>query len=259
MRLLVSVRNLGEARIAARAGVDFIDLKDPAAGALGALPTAQIAEIVAVLRAPEAGRRPALSATTGDLPSDALDAILAQVIAVAASGVDYVKVGIDGGPGSRRLLEALAACAAPVVPVLLADRGIETGLVHEALALEAFPALMLDTADKGAGSLLERLPEAALAAFVTTVRRARATPVGPTGSAAPAGPVGPVRAPVMAGLAGALRLADLPALRRLQPDFAGFRSAVCGAGRAGPLDPARLAALCDPAARAPLAIGAVRV
>lgn len=259
MRLLVSVRNLDEARIAARAGVDFIDLKDPAAGALGALPPAQIAEIVAVLRAPRAGRPPALSATTGDLPSDALDAILAQVSAVAATGIDYVKVGIDGGPGSRRLLEALAACGASVVPVLLADRGIDTGLVHEALALETFAAVMLDTADKGAGSLLERLPGAALAAFIATVRQARGVSVGSQGSGASPGPQGPVRAPVMSGLAGALRLADLPALRRLQPDFAGFRSAVCGAGRAGPLDAARLAALCDPVARDPLASGAVRV
>lgn len=254
MRLLVSVRNLAEARLAVRAGVDFIDLKDPAAGALGALPPARIAEIVSVLRAPQADRPPALSATTGDLPSDALDAILAQVSAVAATGVDYVKVGIDGGPGSRRLLGALAACEASVVPVLLADRGIDAGVVHEALALDAFAALMLDTADKGAGSLLERLPEAALAAFITTVRQAR----GPTpGQASGAG--GPVRAPTMAGLAGALRLADLPALRRLQPDFAGFRSAVCGEGRAGPLDPSRLATLCAPAANHPLASGAVPV
>lgn len=260
MRLLVSVRNLGEARLAARAGVDFIDLKDPAAGALGALPPARIAEIVAALRAPQAGRPPALSATTGDLPSDALDAILAQVSAVAATGVDYVKVGIDGAPASRRLLGALAACDAPVVPVLLADHGIDASLVHEALALESFAALMLDTADKGAGSLLERLPEAALAAFITTVRQARGGSVGANvfSGASPRSRA-TVRAPLMSGLAGALRLADLPALRRLQPDFAGFRSAVCGTGRAGPLDPARLAALCDPAARAALVSGAVRV
>ena len=34
-RLLVSVKNLPEARRAAAVGVDYLDLKDPAAGALG--------------------------------------------------------------------------------------------------------------------------------------------------------------------------------------------------------------------------------
>ena len=44
-------------------------------------------------------------------------------------------------------------------------------------------------------------------------------------------------------LAGALQLADWPALRALNPDFAGFRSAVCAGDRAGALDPTRLDAL----------------
>lgn len=35
MRMLVSVRDVAEAQEALRAGVDFIDLKEPAAGALG--------------------------------------------------------------------------------------------------------------------------------------------------------------------------------------------------------------------------------
>ena len=47
----------------------------------------------------------------------------------------------------------------------------------------------------------------------------------------------------LAGLAGALRLADLPRVRALAPDFAGFRSAVCSGDRGGALDPARLRAL----------------
>ena len=42
-RLLVSVRDEAEARAAAWAGADFIDAKDPAEGALGALAPARIA------------------------------------------------------------------------------------------------------------------------------------------------------------------------------------------------------------------------
>ena len=238
MRLLVSVRNLAEAQLAAQAGVDFIDLKDPADGALGALPVALIRAIVQNLRhAGGAATGTLLSATTGDVASDQVGAILARVDAVASTGVDYVKVGIDGGPGSAALLVALAARVAtgvPVVPVLLADRGIDQGLVAHALRLQLFPALMLDTADKGVGSLLDRVAPAALERFIATVRGADRHATAP-GLGAPL---------MLAGLAGALRCDELPLLQNFAPDFAGFRSAVCAGDRAGALDPLRLQALC---------------
>jgi uncharacterized protein (UPF0264 family) len=96
MRMLVSVRSVDEALLAARGGADFIDLKEPNEGALGGLPTATIGAIVGALRAH--GIDLPVSATIGDLPMLARDAILAQVDAVGACGVDYVKVGIDRGP-----------------------------------------------------------------------------------------------------------------------------------------------------------------
>ena len=48
MRMLVSVRDVAEAQEALRAGVDFIDLKEPAAGALGGLALPVIREVVAL-------------------------------------------------------------------------------------------------------------------------------------------------------------------------------------------------------------------
>ncbi len=50
MRLLVSVRSVDEALLAAASGADFIDLKEPGQGALGGLPVASIVAIVAALR-----------------------------------------------------------------------------------------------------------------------------------------------------------------------------------------------------------------
>lgn len=220
MRLLVSVRDVDEALAAAAAGADFIDLKDPSSGALGGLPPAAIARIVDALRPlrPRAG----ISATVGD--ADDLDAaqVLDRVAGVARCGVDYVKVGIARGAQGATLLRALAGCHAAVVPVLLADDGVDTDLVRQALAMPGFPALMLDTARKHDGSLLQRLPADVLVAFVRAVRAASR----------------------LAGLAGTLRIEDMPALRSLDPDFAGFRTAVCAAGRAGALDPARVRHLC---------------
>ena len=63
MKLLVSVRTVAEAAVAAADGADFIDLKEPRAGALGGLPVALIGDIVSVLRA--SGCTLPVSATIG--------------------------------------------------------------------------------------------------------------------------------------------------------------------------------------------------
>lgn len=216
--VLVSVRSAAEAEVAARAGVDFIDLKEPRAGALGGLPVATIADIVAGLRA--LGPHGAVSATIGDLPTADLAGVLARVDAVAACGVDIVKVGIERLPEATALLDALAGSGRTVVPVFVADRGLDDAAVARAAAL-GFAGVMADTADKAAGSLFDLLPGPALRRFVDAVRAA-GRPVG---------------------LAGALRLADWPRLATLAPDFAGFRSAVCDGDRGGALQAGRVSAL----------------
>lgn len=242
LRCLVSVRDAEEALHAAAAGVDFVDLKDPAAGALGALPLPLLHELASLLRAQALPVRPAVSATVGDLPlagPAALQALLQQVQAVGACGVDHVKVGIPGDPldalarGQALVaLRALAGLRLPVVPVFIIDQGLDMALVAEACAL-GFALQMLDTSDKGAGSLLQRLPQAALRQFIQAVQAAGAQP----------------------GLAGALRLQDVPALRLLAPAFAGFRSAVCAGPRSGALSPQRLAALLRALQDEPLPAG----
>lgn len=219
-KMLVSVRNVAEALVAAGGGADFIDLKEPRAGALGGLPVATIAAVVAALR--RSGSTLPVSATIGDLPMAPLAPILAQVQAVAACGVDYVKVGIERGPDAAAVLRALAGCGHAVVPVFIADRGLDAADVHLACSL-GFPGLMVDTADKRAGSLFDVMDAAELRQFLQAVRAAGA----------------------MAGLAGALRLQHLPALRALAPDFAGFRSAVCDGDRSATLDPQRLQNLAE--------------
>jgi len=104
-----------------------------------------------------------------------------------------------------------------VVPVFIADRGLDPALIAHALAL-GFPGVMADTADKRVGSLFDAVPRAALARFVAQARAAG----------------------VMVGLAGALRLQHAQALAALAPDFAGFRSAVCAGDRSAALDAALL-------------------
>lgn len=231
VQALVSVRTVEEALLAAQAGVPLIDLKEPRAGALGALPPEILRDIVAALRG--AGCRAEISATVGDLLADDPAALLRQVAATAACGVDVVKVGLWPLGPARELLAALSRfmrdAKVGIVPVLLADPLFSEALLGAACE-EPFTAIMLDTRDKPAGSLLERLPPLDLRRFVARVRGAGRR----------------------VGLAGALRLSDVPRLKALRPDFAGFRTAVCEGQRGGPLSVQAveqlLMALRDPAA-----------
>jgi uncharacterized protein (UPF0264 family) len=144
------------------------------------------------------------------------------VEAVGACGVDYVKVGIERSPRAAEVLDMLAGSRHAVVPVFIADAGLDVELVAQACRL-GFPAVMADTADKRAGSLFACADSSDLQRFIATVRQAGK----------------------LVGLAGALRLPDLPTLRQLAPDFAGFRSAVCGGDRASALEAQKVRDLAE--------------
>lgn len=212
---LASVTSLAEARLAAAAGADIVDCKEPAAGSLGALPL----ETIAAVRAGLPGV--ALSATVGD-PSEDADAVSAAVLATAETGVDFVKVGVLPGAGGRKVIGRIGTLRLPpcrLVAVMLADRGYDIELLAS-LAPSGFSGVMLDTDDKSGPPLPGVLSEAQLATFIAAAQ-ARG---------------------LFAGLAGALRLPHIAALRALQPDVLGFRGALCrGESRTAALDAGAIA------------------
>jgi uncharacterized protein (UPF0264 family) len=215
--LLASVRTEVEARHAIDAGADIIDLKDPASGALGALPLAVIEAIVAGVR--KTSTVP-ISATIGDLADGQLDEMARRVEATARTGVNFVKVGVTPGWHVRAALARLAALQAPVVPLFLADAGIDLDLIAAACA-HGFPIVMVDTADKNRGTLFDCVAATTLRQMLDRVHAVGAR----------------------AGLAGSLRAEHVPALSALRPDIAGFRGALCDGGRAGKLNPDKVRAL----------------
>ena len=99
MKLLVSVVDVAEARLAAAAGADIVDVKNPAEGSLGAPSPAVIAGVRAAV--PEALP---VSAAIGDMPNLPGTAALAA-LGAARSGALFVKVGLWGvstrGAGRR--------------------------------------------------------------------------------------------------------------------------------------------------------------
>ncbi|MBL6935200.1 MAG: (5-formylfuran-3-yl)methyl phosphate synthase [Alphaproteobacteria bacterium] len=219
---LASVATLDEMEIAFGAGVDILDLKNPALGALGAWDTHDLIRAVAFI-----GGRTPVSATIGDLPMEP-EPLAAAVAATAATGVDFVKVGFfaeNNGDGDAQLCaQAIGNCergAARLVAVLFADQSPDFSLLG-VLAANGFSGVMLDTADKTSGGLRHHLEDHRLARFVE--------------DAAARG--------MFSGLAGSLALGDALPLLELGPDYLGFRGALCGAqDRRGALDPHALAQL----------------
>lgn len=194
-----------EAAVAVAAGADIIDAKDPNRGALGALDSATLRAIRAVVP-----RTIALSATTGDIAATQHQQIVNEIERIAAAGVDVVKVGFFGKADFAPLLDALSACRGPChgfgrrVGVLIADQVEDWSFVAR-LASAGFSGVMLDTADKASGSLLDIVTRGKIEAFVSDARRAG----------------------LFAGLAGALRLRHIPEVRAIGPDVVGLRGALC--------------------------------
>jgi (5-formylfuran-3-yl)methyl phosphate synthase len=203
-RFLASVRNGQEAEAVLAAGADIVDLKSPEDGALGAVDLETVAAVVTAV-----GGAVPVSATVGDLPMPARS-LRARIDGLVSAQVDYVKIGFDGElPGG---LEA----DADFIAVIFADRAWALDLVARARDY-GFSGVMLDTAAKQAGSLLDHCDESALGRFLDKARCEG----------------------LLAGLAGSLRERHLPGLLSLQPDVLGFRGALCHTeARIDAIDPA---------------------
>lgn len=211
---LASVRSAAEARLVLPAGVDFLDAKEPGAGALGAVDDAVLREIVTVARAVVP-----VSATIGDLAPD--PAVLGPAITRTwAAGVDIVKVGVFGACVPACALAVLAQHAARGVRIVLVYFAEHWSGTPDCAALRRaqIAGVMLDTGIKDGRSLPQCLAPAQLRDFVRAARAAG----------------------LMIGLAGSLREADIAPLSALAPDYLGFRGALCGAaGRGAGVEPER--------------------
>lgn len=210
-RFLASVRDAEEAQTVLDARADIVDLKEPANGALGAVDHAVIKSCVTAI----AGRAP-VSATVGDLPME--PAVVAEAVrATAACGVDDVKLGVlpGGDPQSCFALLRAERRRAGIILVFFADAMPGFDPIAAALATGA-RGVMLDTAGKQSGALLDHMAVRDIARFVAAGRREN----------------------LIVGVAGALRPTHVAPLLALAPDVIGFRGALCLDGRRGAgLDP----------------------
>ena len=198
--MLASVTSVEEALIALDAGVDMIDLKNPSAGALGALEPALVKRIVL-----EIDRRRMVSATIGDLAMEPSLIVKATKMMIE-TGVDVVKIGFFGQRNYIDCLEALKSLSAnnKLIAVLFADENPDFSLLP-LIAEAGFYGVMLDTANKSNGHLLSYLSVDELLEFVTCSLALR----------------------LETGLAGSIQAGHIKALRGIKPSYLGFRGALC--------------------------------
>jgi len=208
---LASVTNESEARLCVLLGVDIIDAKNPAEGALGALPP----EAVRAIRDGTPAHIP-VSATIGD-PTDNAETVARAVERMAATGIDIVKVGLKPGGAAEETLRRLrrsALSGVRLVGVLIVDCGLAFELIGR-MREAHFAGVMLDTGDKSRGALPDLVPENALNAFVQAAHGAG----------------------MFAGFAGSLGAEHVPHLLSFAPDVLGFRGGLCRQGqRAAEID-----------------------
>ncbi len=210
--LLASVRNLEEAKLVIDAGCDWLDLKDPQAGALGAVSLTIARDIVRR----HAGALP-ISATIGDCWNTPV-VIPERVENLARLGMEYVKVGVfarDLATDFALHLKRAISLVPNLIAVCFAENAPSAADVAQLAAL-GLRGVMLDTADKSRGSLSSLLAPAQISEFVAAARAHG----------------------LIVGLAGSLRRQDVSQMVTYGADYLGFRGALCrGHSREDTIDP----------------------
>lgn len=199
---LASVKSLEEAQSLTQHLPDILDMKNPSEGALGALTTQTVTEIVQWV-----SQRCLTSATVGDLQMQS-ELIADAITQMAATQVDFVKIGLFDDPNLVKCIAALAptlkTLKTPVIGVMFADQLPRQKVILQ-LAAAGFTGVMLDTAVKAGLRLRDHLSMQQLQQFVTEAKAAG----------------------LITGLAGALQIEDIDVIRVVGADYLGFRSALC--------------------------------
>ena len=200
-RLLISVTGVEEAKLALIHGADIIDLKDPASGALGALPIPIIQAVLALVN----GEKP-VSATIGDLAMQPA-LITPAVSKLAGLNVDFIKIGFfpnDDYHAVLNDLQPIAGSGIKLIAVIFAEYQYDLDFMN-ALKKSGFIGVMLDTAKKNGLSLFDHYTQLQCANFALQARRYD----------------------LSFGLAGSLTLEHVPQAKLLKPNYIGFRGGVC--------------------------------
>lgn len=222
-RLLVSVQNASEAKVAAHAEACLIDLKNPQMGSLGRMEKMQAVECLREVR--RISKSIPVSAALGEL-ADGIGSLPEWKEFLSDSGLAFLKLGLarmrqdpdwmSRWTGFRDAVTPIKTKSGEAgenragwIAVAYADEQVaEAPPVDEVVAAAIAThcaGVLIDTFDKSGGGLLDHMTSATLNRIVRQIQRAG----------------------LLAVLAGKVRWDDLPTLKEIGPDVIAVRSLVC--------------------------------
>ncbi len=220
MKLLVSPKDIEEAKAVIRGNADIIDVKNPKEGSLGAnFPW--VIRAIKELVEKERGNGMEMSATIGDFDYKPGTASLAA-LGAASVGADYIKVGLFKIKTRQEAIDLLRGVVKAVkgfdptkkvVSAFYSDykriNSISPFEITEIGKEVDIDVAMVDTGIKDGRSTLEFLSKDELKTFV-----AESKALG-----------------LDTALAGSITFEDLPVIKEINPGILGVRGIVCGGDR----------------------------
>ncbi|MHA1150005.1 MAG: (5-formylfuran-3-yl)methyl phosphate synthase [Promethearchaeota archaeon] len=215
IKLLVSPKNLQEAKVTVASKVDYIDCKNPKEGSLGANFPWVIKSMKDLIPLESSQL---LSATIGDFPHLPGSASLAA-LGAAVSGADIIKVGLKGSKneseGIKLMKKVVKAVKDYNKKILIVAAGYADKIrMKKSPDFLSIPTIasesgadiaMLDTFIKDGMGLFDHLNVKQLSKFIEKAHNFN----------------------LQAALAGNLKIKDLKKIKELFPDIIGVRSVVC--------------------------------
>ena len=209
-QLLISVKNVVEALVALEVGVDFIDLKDPSAGALGSLSVHETSQIVQAIKERKTtelikSNFMLISSTVGDQHID-LNSLISDILAKYVLGVDIIKIAVSRlfyTEDFSSKMQPLMRGGIKLIAVFFADEPIDLALLVTVKKIGFFGA-MLDTKTKQK-NLLQVQTTKNLQMFTQICHEND----------------------LQSGLAGSLQTQHIENLIQLNPIYMGFRGGAC--------------------------------
>jgi (5-formylfuran-3-yl)methyl phosphate synthase len=227
-RLLVSVRDLEEARIAHHANVDLIDLKEPHKGSLGMVELSTAQQIAEEL--PQA----TLSLALGELAEWRQKTSVSRI----PTTFRYLKIGLTGEVSNsywreewqsfRNKIDAEAEKSFRWIAVVYADYELAKSptpdVIIEAAIETGCAGVLFDTWSKQSGSLLDLVSVEQLEKYRKVIQAAG----------------------LLTAFAGSLRETHLPTVRPIGADIIAVRGAICEENnRVGTVSASRIKAFQD--------------
>ena len=196
-KVLGSIKDLSEAKLLLKTDIDIIDLKDPSNGALGRLSNDDINNIVEYV-----ANKKLTSSTIGDLPNN-IEIIKKNVDEISSTNVNFIKIGVYKKEYIKTLCD-IKSCK-KLIAVFFADIFLPSSKDINKLKNSSFSGVMIDTSNKKSGNLLDHVSYSDINDFLKIAKNFN----------------------LLTGVAGSINETHLDELIKLNPDYMGFRGALC--------------------------------